>query len=351
MKQQLSSPSFADLLVGQRKVKQTFFSQIDKIIDWNPIRGIIEIAYTKGNNTTGRPSYDSLVLFKIELLRTWYGLSDGEVEEQVNDRLSFSRFVGLGLEDVAPDSTTVCRFRNILVEADLYDMVLNEINRQLEQQGVIVRRGAIVDASITDSPRRPRGRKEYEVVEDRDEETGKLKSEKAMLKEKLKPNVDGEARWIKKMGRLHFGYKRHSVTDENGLVLAEETTAANESDIKHLETPLKKANLPKKTLVYADKGYDSAENKEILARMKLKSRIMHKGTKAHKITEREKRINVAISKIRYRVERTFGSIHRWFGGGTARYVGLAKTHAQHIMEAVAYNLYRTPGIIVSNALK
>ena len=58
-----------------------------------------------------------------------------------------------------------------------------------------------------------------------------------------------------------------------------------------------------------------------------------------------------ISKIRYRVERTFGSIHRWFRGGTARYVGLAKTHAQHIMEAVAYNLYRTPGIIVSNALK
>ena len=85
MKQQLSSPSFADLLVGQRKVKQTFFSQIDKIIDWNPIRGIIEIAYTKGNKATGRPSYDSLVLFKTELLRTWYGLSDGEVEEQVND--------------------------------------------------------------------------------------------------------------------------------------------------------------------------------------------------------------------------------------------------------------------------
>ena len=119
-------------------------------------------------------------------------------------------------------------------------MVLNEINRQLEQQGVIVRRGAIVDASISDSPRHPRGRKEYEIVEDRDEEAGKLKSEKAMLKEKLKPNVDGEVRWIKKMGRLHFGYKRHSVTDESGLVLTEETTAANESDIKHLEPPLKK---------------------------------------------------------------------------------------------------------------
>lgn len=351
MKHQPSSPGFADIILGQRKVKQSFFSQIDQIIDWNPIRGIIETAYTKGNKSTGRPSYDSMILFKMELLRTWYGLSDGEVEDQVNDRLSFSRFVGLGMEDVAPDSTTVCRFRNILVEADLYDTILNEINRQLEEKGVIVKRGAIVDASITDTPRRPRGRKEYEVVEDRNEEDGMESSEKAMLKEAVKSNVDGDARWVKKMGKLHFGYKRHTVTDENGLVLAEETTAANESDIKHLETPLKKADLPQGTPVYADKGYDSAENKKVIGKMKLKSRIMHKGTKARKITAREQRVNVAISKIRYRIERTFGSIHRWFLGGVARYVGLAKTHAQHIMEAMAYNLYRTPGIIVSNSLK
>ena len=107
MKQKLSSPSFADLFLGQRKVKQTFFSQINTIIDWGPIRAIIEVAYTKGYKSTGRPSYDSLVLFKIELLRTWYGLSDGEVEDQVNDRLSFSCFAGLGMEDIVPDSTTV----------------------------------------------------------------------------------------------------------------------------------------------------------------------------------------------------------------------------------------------------
>ena len=109
MKQKLSSPSFADLFLGERKVKQTFFSQINTVIDWAPIRAIIEVAYTKGYKSTGRPSYDSLVLFKIELLRTWYGLSDGEVEDQVNDRLSFSRFAGLGMGDIVPDSTTVCR--------------------------------------------------------------------------------------------------------------------------------------------------------------------------------------------------------------------------------------------------
>ena len=69
------------------------------------------------------------------------------------------------------------------------------------------------------------------------------------------------------------------------------------------------------------------------------------------ITKRQQRINVAISKTRYKVERTFGSMHRWFGAGIARYVGLSKTHAQHIMESIAYNLYRTPGIIVSNSIR
>ena len=89
------------------------------------------------------------------MLCTWYCLSDGEVEDQVNDRLSFSRFAGLGIEDSVPDSTTVCRFRNVLVEAVLYDTLLDEFNRQLEVKGVIVKHGAIVDASIANTPVAP----------------------------------------------------------------------------------------------------------------------------------------------------------------------------------------------------
>ena len=78
---------------------------------------------------------------------------------------------------------------------------------------------------------------------------------------------------------------------------------------------------------------------------------MHKGTRGHEITERQQRINVTISKIRYKVERTFGSMHIWFGAGIARYVGLSKTYAQHIMESIAYNLYRALGIMVSNCIR
>ena len=210
----------------------------------------------------------------------------------------------------------------------------------------MVTTGVIVDASVTDSPRRPRGRKEYDVAEDRHEDEG-ADMANARLVEKPCPGVDTETRWVKKAGKCHFGYKRHTIVNQDGLVIAEETTAANESDIKHLATPLEKADLKQGTPVMADKGYDSLENRDTLSHMKLKSRIMHKAQKNRRLTERETAVNKAISKVRYAVERTYGSMRRWFGAGVARYVGLAKTHAQHIMEAIAYNLYRTSGIIIN----
>jgi len=342
--------SFGDLQLQRRKVKSEFFNQINSVIDWHPLRALIEPCLGKGLSTTGRPCYDCMVLFRMELMRVWYGLSDGEIEEQVNDRLSFCRFAGLGMDDAVPDSTTLCRFRNALVKSEVYDRLLSEVNRQLASRHVMVTTGVIVDASVTDSPRRPRGQKEYEVVEDRHEDEG-ADTANARLVEKPRPGVDMEARWVKKAGKCHFGYKRHTVVNQDGLVIAEETTPANESDIKHLATPLGKAGLMQGTPVMADKGYDSSGNREALSRMKLKSRIMHKAQKNRRLTERERAVNRAVSKVRYAVERTFGSMHRWFGAGVARYVGLARTHAQHIMEAIAYNLYRTPGIIVSNCIE
>ena len=291
------------------------------------------------------------MLFKIELLRVWYGLSDEGVEEMVNDRISFSRFVGLSLAEPAPDSTTVLRFRSAMAEAGTLDQVLREINRQLEAQGLVVKSGAIIDTSVTDSPRRPRGRKEYAAVVDRREEEGgaAAAAAAAMLREVPRPNVDGEARWIRKVGQLRFGYKRHTVTDPNGMILAEETTAANESDTRHFEGPLRRAGLPRGIPIYADKGYASAENRAAVRRMGCKDRIMRRAARGKGLSARKQQLNAGISRTRCRIERTFGAMHRWFHGGTARYVGLAKTHAQHVMEAIAHNLYRAPGFIVANA--
>lgn len=111
---------------------------------------------------------------------------------------------------------------------------------------------------------------------------------------------------------------------------------------------LEQVNPKSGTWVKADKGYKSKENDEVLQEMKLKNHILKKAVKGKELTNNELKFNKLISKTRYKIERTFGSIRKWFKTGTARYVGIDKMHTQHLMEAIAYNLYRAPGIIMSN---
>ena len=100
----------------------------------------------------------------------------------------------------------------------------------------------------------------------------------------------------------------------------------------------------------ADKGYKSAANDELLREKFVKNRIMRKAVRNKPLTFREGLLNKAISRTRYKVGRTFGGIKLWFGGGVARYVGIEKMHTQHLMQAIAYNLYRSPGIVMSKFL-
>ena len=201
---------------------------------------------------------------------------------------------------------------------------------------------AIVDASITTTLRKPRGKKEFEVItEDRKEEDSQ-EMQGTKLTPIVKPNVDTEAAWIKKAGKLHYGYKQHTVSNQEGFVLGIHTTAANQSDIKNLETALSTVKLKPRTPVFADKGYASEENDNVLIAKKLKNRILYKAVKNKPLTELEKQINKKISQTRYKIERTFGSINRWFKVSGARYVGKAKTHSQHLLQGICYNLYRIP---------
>lgn len=347
--------SFSAIALSKRKLKSQFFDQINILLEWNAIEKEILRYYSKGFSVDGRPSYSGLLLFKMSLLQTWYGLSDYEVEEKVNDSLSFMQFVGLTIEDDVPDHSVLSRFRTELTKKNAYEKLMNLINKQLEEKGILLKKGAIVDASITDSPRKPRGKKEYEIVEDRKEEEATSQSEaskEATLKPvivKTQSHVDTQAAWIKKAGKLRYGYKKHVATDEQGLVRAIITTSANESDMNHLEDVVAKAGLEKGSRVRADKGYSSKDNRKYLKEKGLKDGIMHKALKNKPLTNHQARFNKLVSKVRYKVERTFGSITRWFKASIARYVGQAKTHTQHIMEAIAYNLYRTPGIVMSNA--
>ena len=115
----IKQPTLADSIcdVRSRKIKRTFFNQINTLIDWQPIIKIINKHYTKGKSATGKPSYSGLLLFKMGLLQTWYGLSDYEVEDRVNDSISFSYFCGLNIDQVAPDHSTLSRFRTTMTKA------------------------------------------------------------------------------------------------------------------------------------------------------------------------------------------------------------------------------------------
>ena len=334
--------SFTSYYVEKRKTKRVFLQQIAAFIDWEAVTNVLAKHYPTGQSGQGRKAYPALVLFKMTLLQTWYNLSDYGVEEQVNDSLSCMRFCGLQLEDEVPDHSVVCRFRKALSHSGAWAVLLDQINSQLTRRGVLVKPGAmaIIDASITPTPRKPKGKSSYTLSKEPDTPPTK----------EVKPSVDQEAAWVKKCGKLQYGYKRHYLAEgQEGLVLSVHTTSANAHDSQYLEACLRKVRLPAGSRVLADKGYCAKANEALLRSKGLRSGIQRKAYRNKPLTRREKQYNKLVGKVRYKIERVFGSIKRWFGRLEARYVGMAKTHGQHVLEAIAYNLYRLPGIILSKA--
>lgn len=340
--------SFADLAVEHRKVNMPLFDRVNLLVDWSAIELEINKHYKKGQSVDGRESYSSLILFKMLLLQNWYGLSDVAIEESVRDRISFSKFCCIAMDESVPDSTVLCRFRNVLSKNNVFETLLNIINSRLEEGNLMITKGVIVDASVTPTLRKPKGKKEYETIAEDRKEDNETTDKIIEVKEKVKPGVDTEAAWLRKGGKLFYGYKQHTVTNQEGFILGIHTTPANESDIRNLESALNTIAITEGTPVYADKGYKSEENDSLITSKKLKNKIMLKAVKNKPLTEKEKEINKTISQVRYKVERTFGSIHRWFKGGIARYIGKIKTHSQHLLQAIAYNLYRMPNITSAN---
>lgn len=334
---QTNQLSFSDISASQRKCKHAFFDQINKLVNWSAVEKELKLHYPKGLRLSGKPAYSPLLLFKMLLLQTWYGLSDYQVEEEVNDRITFSRFCGISMDSSVPDHSVLSRFRTALTEKKALEKLLKIINDQLSGHGVLVQHGAVVDASITTTPRRPKGKKSYDLHED-----GTITVAASYQK-----GVDPEASWTKKGHNLYYGYKRHVLVEsKEGLVLAVSTTKASNHDSGHLHVLLDKVELKSGSRLYADKGYTGLPNETLLKKKNLKSGIQKKATRNNPLSPTAKRFNKLVSKTRYKVERVFGSIKSWFRSSGARYVGLSKTHTQHVMEAIAYNLYRAPNIIL-----
>jgi len=220
----------------------------------------------------------------------------------------------MNIGEVAPDHSTLSRFRTVLTQTKTFEKLFSIINAQLEAHNIIVKKGIIID-----TPLRPKGKTNHKVTQHRSEEEVRVKKQYA-------DSVDKDGTWLKKRGKYHFGFKKHQVTDKEGLIIGVLTTTASKNEIANLEDVLETVNidLPKGIPLKADKGYQSKKNGELLKKRNLKNKILRKAYKNKPLTRWEKKFNKLIGKTRFKVERTFGGIKRWFNGGLARYRGIKK---------------------------
>jgi IS5 family transposase len=305
-------PSFVEALMPKGAGANAALDRLAGLVKWYRFEKLI--GHLRDEGSPGRPGYPVLVLFRAVLLQSLYGLSERELEEALGDRLSFKRFVGLSLEDATPDHTVLNRFRNQLVEQGLLEKLFGELDRQLENAGVILKRGTMLDATLIQAVSAP-------PKEDR-------------------PSNDPDARFAKRQGKSGstFGYKAHVGVDEgSGLIRAVLTTPANVNDT----TPADALIRGDEAAVWADAAYDTHARRARLKAEGKKPRIARRPNRHHpELPPRLKRYNLLIARRRAQVETTFATLKRRMRLTCIRYVGLIKATGQVLLAAIAFNMRR-----------
>ncbi|CRY98589.1 IS1106 transposase [Neisseria meningitidis] len=186
-------------------------------------------------------------MFKAVLLGQWHSLSDPELEHSLITRIDFNLFCRFD-ELSIPDYSTLCRYRNWLAQDDTLSELLKLINRQLTEKGLKVEKAsaAVIDATIIQTA----DGKQRQAIE---------VDEEGQVSGQTTPSKDKDARWIKKNGLYKLGYKQHTRTDAEGYIEKLHITPANTHECNHLLPLLE--GITEGTTIYADKGYDSAENR------------------------------------------------------------------------------------------
>lgn len=301
-------------------------------IPWESFRPLLAQVHEKERKSkAGRKPIDVVLMFKALILQTLYNLADEQVEYQIRDRLSFARFLGLGIEDSVPDATTVWRFRERLKELGLIDAVFERFGDYLAAEGYQAKQGQIVDASIVPVPIQRNSREENRRIKE-----GEVPEDWSEAKREQK-DVDG--RWTKKRGKSYFGYKNHIDVDaEHKLIRTFEVTPANVHDSQVLDDLVDPDNLDPG--VWADSAYRSEETEAVLEEAGYESHICEKGQAGQPLSAEQEANNRKRSKVRSRVEHVFGFQQNSMGGKLIRTIGLARAEVKIGLMNMTYNLMR-----------
>jgi IS5 family transposase len=285
----------------------------------------------KNKNIGGRPRYNEILMLKILILQRAYNLSDEQAEYQINDRLSFQRFLGLDLSCDIPDYSTIWNFREALSKKGLVGKLFDGFNRYLQDQGLIMNNGSIIDASFVDVPKQRNTREENKQI--KNDRTPDNWSEKKCS------HKDTDARWTTKNKEVHYGYKNHVKVDiHSKLITKFTTTAASIHDSQEIKNLVDKKDKNKK--LYADSAYRSEEIERLLKENQIISMIHEKGYRNKPLTAKQKLANKRKSKKRVRVEHVFGFVENSMHGSVMRCIGKIRGHAVIGLMNLTYNLFR-----------
>ena len=311
--------------------------KLNAMVPWEDFRPRLEAVWRRPpgerKSKAGRKPWDAVVMFKALVLCELYNLSDEQFEYQLRDRLSFMRFLGLGLEDRVPDATTVWLYREQLVQAEVVDELFDAFDAHLKAQGWLAMGGQMIDASIVPVPKQRNGRDENAAI--KAGETPKGWDDKPAKRRQK----DTDARWTKKHGKSHYGYKNHvNVDRRHKLIRRYKVTDASVHDSQVLDDVLDGDNTASE--VWADSAYRSAEIERKLDERGLKSRIHRKAQRNRPLRKREQQGNRTRSQVRARVEHVFGAQVNDMGGTLVRSIGIARAKARIGLKNLAYNMRR-----------
>lgn len=311
--------------------------EINAVVPWEDFRPLLEQVWRKPDEArksrAGRKPLDAVLMFKTLVLSALYNLSDDQIEYQVRDRLSFMRFLGLGLGDRVPDAKTVWLYRDALAQAGQVEGLFRQFDGHLARQGYIARGGQILDASIVPVPRNHNTREENTAIKKGEVPEG-WEARPAKRSQK-----DLDARWTKKHGKSHYGYKNHvNVDAKHKLVRRYHVSDAAQHDSQAVDHLLMRGNTG--SGVWADAAYRSEEMEAKLRDRNLKSHIHRKGKRGKPLTKQAKGSNRTKSTVRVRVEHIFGAQVNDMGGTLVRTIGLVRAKAKIGMKNIAYNMRR-----------
>jgi len=314
--------------------------RLDTVIDWEIFRTILERLDTKERKSSaGRKPTCRILMFKMLILQRLHNLSDERLQYQVTDRLSFMRFLGLDLAADVPDARTVWAFRELLRTHQLVEPLFARLNQALADLGVEMKSGQIIDATFVPVPVQRNGREDNALIK-----AGGIPIEWGTTPAKL-AHKDTDARWTKKAGQNHYGYKNHiNIDRDTKLITAHTCTDAGVHDSQAFEDILRDADSGGQH-IWADSAYRSAEQEQNLKDTEHQSRINERAYRDKPLSEEQKADNKEKSRIRARVEHVFGAMENDMGGIFLRSIGMARAKVGVGLMNLAYNLKRVEVLI------